>query len=98
MIALRKVLEAFLRRPVLRRRRPKRAKLDKEVELEMEAFWKAKADARDWDWSGLAWRSMPLRARRSLRTLAAQRLIGTSCGKALRLRLGLPGQASQLRT
>ena len=29
-----------------------RAKLDKEVEayaLEMEAFWKAKADARDWD-------------------------------------------------
>ena len=28
-----------------------RAKLDKEVEayvLEMEAFWKAKADARDW--------------------------------------------------
>ena len=29
-----------------------RAKLDKEVEayaLKMEAFWKAKADARDWD-------------------------------------------------
>ena len=62
-----------------------RAKLDKEVEayaLEMEAFWKAKADARDWD---------------SVRA-AARRRTGTSCGKALRSSLGRLGQASRLRT
>ena len=46
--------------------------------------------------SGLTWRSMALRARRSLRTLAARRLIGTSCGKALRSSLGRLGRASRL--
>ena len=67
-----------------------RAKLDKEVEayaLEMEAFWMANSlrlvpgtGTR----SGLTSRSMPSRVRRSLKTLAARRPTGTSCGKASR--------------
>ena len=78
-----------------------RAKLDKEVEAyaqEMEAFGRLRPTPGTGTRSGLTWRSMPLRARRSLRTPAARRLTRTSCGKALRSSLGRPGRASQLQT
>ena len=77
-----------------------RAKLDKEVEayaLEMEAFWKVKADARDWDSVRANLEVYALEARRP-EDPRRTRLLGTSCGKALRSSLGRLGRALRLLT